>query len=106
MRTLNFNKDYNHKLSLNYFTTIRSWATIYDKDLYPNNVVKLTLSRVPRGYAAVMSITPLDLSVPFRELSPIVATLLSIDTGLPPVDAYYEIKKKVGERVALVMLGK
>lgn len=106
MNTLNFDEDYNHKLSLDCFTTIRSWETIYSKGLYPNSVVKLTLKRAPRGYATIMSIAPLDLSVPFRELSPIVATLLLIDTGLPPVDAYYEIKKKVGERVALVVLGK
>lgn len=105
MNTLNFDKDYNHKFSLDYFTTIRTWTTCFEKDIYPNTAIEVTLDREYRGFAAIISVTPIDLRVPFEELSPILATALSMDIGLPPKDAYEEVKQKIGTQVALILLG-
>lgn len=105
MNTLNFDKDNNHKFSLDYFTTIRSWETCWEKDICPNKAIEVTLDREYRGFATIISVVPLDLTIPFEELSYKDAAILSMDTGLPPKDAYEMIKEKIGDWVALILLG-
>lgn len=105
MNTLNFEKNYNKKLTSCYFTTIRSWYTCYEKKLVPDATIEVTLDRDVVGRARIISITPLDLSVPFEELSDAEQAILSVDTGKHPKDAYELIKRDIGIQVALVLLG-
>lgn len=105
MNTLNFDKNYNKKLNSYYFTTIRSWYTCYEKNIVPDSTIEVTLDRDIVGRARVISVTPLDLRVPFEELSNVELTALSIDTGKHPKDAYELIKQDIGIQVALILLG-
>lgn len=105
MNKLNFDEDYNHKLILDYFTGIMPLSMVAEKGVFPNTSIEVTLNGDYRGFAAIISVTPLDLNIPFEELSPIVAAALSMDTGLHPKDAYAEIKANLGTQVALVLFG-
>lgn len=104
MNILNFCLDFNHKFNSDYITTIRSWHTCLEKDIYTGKTIELTLNREPKGVAEVISVTPIDLSKPFDKLSPYVAEILALDTGMQPSLAYHFIRQMVGCKGAVVLL--
>lgn len=76
-KKLNFNKNYNGKLWLNYFTTIRSLDTIKEKDLKDGDYVQIQKDHLTLFQAQIVSIEEIDLD----NLSESQKTLLMLDFG-------------------------
>lgn len=76
-KKLNFNKNYNGKLWLNYFTTIRSLDTIKEKDLKDGDYVQIQKDHLTLFQAQIVSIEEIDLD----NLSESQKTLLMLDCG-------------------------
>lgn len=74
---LNFNENYNGKLWLKYFTTIRSFETIEEKDLKEGDNVQIQLNHFRILQAQIVSIYEIDL----ENLTDSQKTLLMVDCG-------------------------
>lgn len=75
---LNFNCNYNRKLCLQYFTTIRTKTTVMEKSLKIGSFVDIALKRNVLFSAKIISFEDICL----YELSLSQKTLLCLDTGL------------------------
>lgn len=74
---INFDLNYNGKLSCQYFTTIRGAETITEKDLCVNDIVDIRLRYVSMYSAEIVNIEYIDLD----HLTSCHKTLLTLDTG-------------------------
>lgn len=102
-KTLNFNKNYNGKLWLDYFTTIRSLDTIKEKDLHEDDCVEIQKDHVGMFDAQIVSIEEIDL----HELSESQKTLLMLDCGCNWAHAAYLIARMCkSHKVAVITLEK
>lgn len=82
-KKLNFDKNYNGKLWLNYFTTIRSIGTVKEKDLKDGDYVQIQKDHLTLFQAEIVAIEHIDLD----NLSDSHKTLLMIDCGCNWVQA-------------------
>lgn len=87
-KVLNFDHNYNGKLCSQYFTTIRTHATLKKKDLNIGDIVDIALNRKVLFSAQIESIEDINLN----QLSLSQKTLLSLDTGLSWKQAVHRLK--------------
>lgn len=76
-KKLNFNKNYNGKLWLNYFTTIRSLDTIKEKDLKNGDYVQIQKDHLTMFCAQIVNIEKINLD----NLSESQKMILMLDCG-------------------------
>lgn len=102
-KTLNFYRNYNGKLWLDYFTTIRSIETVKEKDLKEGDFVDIQKNRTPWGSAQIVRIEKINLD----NLSESQKTILMLDYGCNWFQAADSIANICnGKDVALITLVK
>lgn len=102
-KKLNFEKNYNGKLWLNYFTTIRSLDTIEEKDLKAGDFVEIQKDHCTLFLALILSIEEIDLD----NLSKSQKTLLMLDCGCQWQQAVGRMERLCNsKRVAVITLSK
>lgn len=102
-KKLNFNKNYNGKLWLNYFTTIRSLGTIKEKDLKDGDYVQIQKDHLTLFQAQIVSIEEIDLD----NLTESQRTLLALDVGCHWTQAVGSLKQIYkSNKVAVITLVK
>lgn len=100
-KALNFHKNYNGKLWLHYFITIRSLDTIKEKDLDEGDYVEIQKDHMTIYQAEIVSIEEIDLD----NLSESQKTLLMLDCGCNWVAAAEIIRNIcLSSKVAVITL--
>lgn len=76
-KKLNFYRNYNGKLWLNYFTTIRDIECIDEKELKEGDIVHIQVDHLTLFHAVIIKIEKIDIN----NLSESQKTILIIDAG-------------------------
>lgn len=98
-KTLNFNCNYNGKLWLKYFTTIRSLDTIEEKRINEGDTLIILEEHIPQFKALVISIEEIDLDY----LSNSQKTILNLDYGSEWSQAADAIECLAGSKKVVVL---